>query len=122
MVQSTRETLGIPLLRGREIEIRDTASGPRVAVVNETFVKKYFKDQNPIGRTFTFDDETDDGAPLEIIGVIADVKSADARENPQSRRFIRPILQIQDQAAYTVNIQMRTNGDRERRSLVQCGK
>ncbi|HZI61652.1 MAG TPA: ABC transporter permease [Pyrinomonadaceae bacterium] len=103
-------TMGIPLLRGREIEIRDTASGPRVAVVNQTFVEKYFKDQNPIGRTFTFDDETDNGAPLEIVGVIGDVKSADTRK-PATPSVFRPILQIQDQSAYTVNIQIRTNGD-----------
>ena len=104
------QTLGIPLLRGREIEIRDTASGPRVAVVNQTFVEKFFKDQNPIGRTFTFDDETDNGAPLEIVGVIGDVKAADTRK-PANPSVFRPILQIQDQAAYTVNIQLRTNGD-----------
>ncbi|HEU4794162.1 MAG TPA: ABC transporter permease, partial [Pyrinomonadaceae bacterium] len=104
------ETLGIPLLRGREIDIRDTAAGPRVAVVNETFVNKYFKDQNPIGRSFTFDDETDAGAALEIIGVIADVKSEDARAKPNAAVY-RPILQIQDQAAFMVNIQVRTNGD-----------
>ena len=40
------ETLGVPLLRGREIEIRDTASSQRVAVVNESFAEHYFKDQN----------------------------------------------------------------------------
>ena len=56
------ELLGVPLLRGREIEIRDTASAPRVAVVNSTFAEHFFKDQNPVGRTFTFDDETDGGA------------------------------------------------------------
>lgn len=104
------ETLGIPLLRGREIETRDTPAGPRVAVVNETFANHYFKDQNPIGRKFTFDDETDNGAQLEIIGVIGDVKSSDAREKANPTVY-RPILQIQDQAAYTVNIQIRTLGD-----------
>jgi predicted permease len=103
-------TLGIPLLRGRELNIRDTAAAPRVAVVNETFANEFFKDQNPIGRNFTFDDETDDGAPLEIVGVIADIKSEDARTKPNPAVY-RPILQIQDQAAYSVNIQVRTNGD-----------
>jgi predicted permease len=103
-------TLGIPLLRGREIEIRDTPAAPRVAVVNETFANKFFKDQNPVGRTFTFDDETDAGAPLEIIGVIADIKSEDAREKPNPAVY-RPILQIQDQAAFMVNVQVRTNND-----------
>jgi predicted permease len=104
------ETLGIPLLRGREIEIRDNVSGPRIAVVNETFANHFFKDQNPIGRTFTFDDDTDGGASLEIVGVIADIKNQDAREKPIPAVY-RPILQIADQAAYSVNVHVRTDGD-----------
>jgi len=104
------QTLGVPLLRGREIEIRDTASGPRVAVVNEAFVERYFKGQSPIGRTFTFDDVNDPSAAIEIVGVIGDVKSQNTRE-PVIPSVYRPILQVQDQSAYTVNIQIRTNGD-----------
>lgn len=104
------ETLGIAVLRGREIEARDTVAGPRIAVVNETFANRFFKDQNPIGRNFSFDDDTDGGASLEIIGVVADVKNADAREQPMPVVY-RPILQIADQAAFTANIQVRTNGD-----------
>jgi predicted permease len=104
------ETLGVPLLRGREIEIRDTASSQRIAVVNSTFAERYFKDQNPIGRTFTFDDDTDNGAELEIVGVLGDIKSANTREKAEPAVY-RPILQIQDQAAYTVTIHVRTQGD-----------
>jgi predicted permease len=104
------ETLGIPVLRGRDINIRDTVSAPRVALVNEAFANKYFKDQNPIGRNFTFDDETDSGKMLEIIGVVGDVKNEDAREK-QDPAVYRPILQIADEAAYSVNIQIRTAGD-----------
>src|SRR5262249_28760976 len=73
------ENLGIPLLRGRDIDVRDTVAGRRVAIVNETFANHYFKDQNPIGRNFTFDDDTDNGAMLEIVGVVGDIKSSDAR-------------------------------------------
>ena len=104
------ETLGVPLLRGREIELRDTASSPRVAVVNATFAEKYFKGQNPIGRTFTFDDETDHGAPLEIVGVVGDIKSDDARDKPEPTVY-RPILQIQEQGAYSATIHIRTTSD-----------
>ena len=104
------ETLGIPLLRGRDLGIRDTASAPRVAIVNETFANRYFKGQNPVGRNFTFDDETDNGKMLEIVGVVADIKNEDAREK-QDAAVYRPILQIPDEAAYTVNLQVRTNGD-----------
>jgi predicted permease len=101
------ETLGVPLLRGREIGVRDTTASGRVAVVNETFVEHYFKDQNPIGRMLTFDDETDNGTYLEIVGVIGDIKSSDPREKPEATVY-RPILQIQDQAAYSVSIHIRT--------------
>ncbi|HEY3579614.1 MAG TPA: ABC transporter permease [Pyrinomonadaceae bacterium] len=104
------ETLGIPLLRGRDLEIRDNVSAPRVALVNEAFANRYYKDQNPVGRNFTFDDETDNGKMLEIVGVVGDVKTEDAREK-QEPAVYRPILQIADEAAYSVNIQVRTNGD-----------
>jgi predicted permease len=104
------ELLGVPLLRGRDIEIRDTASAPRVAVVNATFAERFFKDQNPVGRTFTFDDETDDGAPLEIIGVVGDIKSDEVQGEVDPAVF-RPILQIVDEAAYAVTLHIRTLGD-----------
>jgi predicted permease len=104
------ELLGVPLLRGRDIEIRDTVSAPRVAVVNATFAERFFKDQNPIGRTFTFDDETDGGASLEIIGVVGDIKSGEVQGEVDPAVF-RPILQIPDEAAYSVTLHIRTLGD-----------
>ncbi len=104
------ETLGIPLLRGRDIEQRDTASSPLVAVVNSTFAEHYFKNQNPIGRTFTFDDETDKGQSIEIVGVVGDIKSDDPRDKPEATIY-RPILQIQDQAAQLCTIHVRTLSD-----------
>ncbi len=103
-------TLGIPLLRGREIDIRDTASGPPVAVVNESFVQTYFKDQNPIGRTFNFDNEGEQNPEFQIIGVIGDIKSEDTRA-PVQPTVYRSMLQIQDQFAYSANILIRTTRD-----------
>ena len=104
------ETLGIPLLRGREIDQRDTPSSRVVAVVNETFANRYFKDQNPIGRTFTFDE--DNGKPqwIEIIGVVGDLKGEDAREKPEPTVY-RPILQVQDENAFACTIHIRTVSD-----------
>ena len=104
------ETLGVPLLRGREIEMRDTAASQRVAVVNAAFVDRFFKDQNPIGRQFTFDDDTDSGTMLEIVGVIGNIKSGDAREKPEPAVY-RPILQIVDGAAFSATVHVRTIAD-----------
>ncbi len=77
------ETLGIPLLLGRTIGPRDTPASPAVAVVNESFVEKFFPKQNPIGRRISL------GSPFhapgfEIVGVVADSKYYDLREKPQA--------------------------------------
>jgi predicted permease len=104
------ETLGVPLLQGREVNARDTSASQRVAVVNDAFVKHYFKEQNPIGRLIKFDDDTDKGLPTEIVGVIGDVKSAEPREASEPAVY-RPIFQIPEQEAYTVNLQVRTQAD-----------
>ncbi|HXI29713.1 MAG TPA: ABC transporter permease [Vicinamibacterales bacterium] len=63
------KTLGTPLTRGRDIAEGDTADRPFVAVVSESFVKRYFPDQDPIGRHFTFA-----FADREVVGVAADVR------------------------------------------------
>jgi len=106
------ETLGVPLLRGREIDLRDTPASGHVAVVNETFVEHYFKDQNPIGRTLTFDgDPENEGAGvIEIVGVIGDIKTSDPREKAEPAVY-RPMFQVQDDQAYSVNIHLRTRLD-----------
>ena len=56
----------IPILVGRGLEERDLAA-PRVAVVTEAFVKKFFPNQNPLGRRIAFG--KDGPADIEIVGV-----------------------------------------------------
>lgn len=76
----------IPVLLGREIQERDTTASGRVAVVNEVFAKKYFANENPVGRRFGL---TEDGpADIEIIGV-----SKTARYN-SLKRDIPPVVYI----------------------------
>ena len=104
------ETLGVPLLRGREIDERDTPSARRVAVVNQTFADRYFKDQNPVGRTFSFDGDEAQQQWIEIVGVVGDLKGDDAREKPEPTAY-RPILQVQDGGAYSCTIHIRTVSD-----------
>ena len=104
------ETMGMPLLRGRDLEVRDTATGPRVAIVNQTFAEAYFKGQDALGKQFSFDDDTDNGALLEIVGIVGDIKSEDTRE-PARPAVYRPIIQIPNQAAYSVTLQIRTKND-----------
>lgn len=60
-------TMQIPILLGRGLEERDLAS-PRVALVNEAFVKKFFPNQNPMGRRIALG-KPDSPADIEIVGV-----------------------------------------------------
>lgn len=68
------KAMGIPLLRGRLLNERDTKDSPHVAVVNETLAKKVFPNQNAIGKRITFDDRTKNPDWYEIVGVVGDVK------------------------------------------------
>ncbi len=104
------ETLGLPLLRGRDIELRDNASAPRIGIVNQAFADHYFKDQNAIGHTFSFDEDDGKAAPLQIVGVVGDIRNDDPRKEPEPTVY-RPILQIQGQGAYSCTIHVRTLSD-----------
>lgn len=71
----------IGLQRGRGLSASDTDEGVRVAVVNETFVRRQFGTSNPIGRRFFLDGDVNrsitakhDEMPLEIVGVVRDTK------------------------------------------------
>ena len=105
------ETLGVPLLLGRGITERDTAASNKVALINQAFADYYFHGENPIGRHFTFDDDDEPNPQqIEIVGVVANMKYSNAR-NEALRTSYRPILQVQDQSAYATSLQIRTTGD-----------
>jgi predicted permease len=70
-------TIQIPLLMGREFTARDTAGSPKVVIVNETFVKRFFPHSSPIGRHTGFLSRD-----WEIVGVVKDAKGNDMREKP----------------------------------------
>jgi putative ABC transport system permease protein len=69
------KTMGIPLLRGRYINERDTADASHVAVINEKLAKKIFPNQDPVGKRITFDDRAKKPDWYEIVGVVGDVKN-----------------------------------------------
>ncbi len=67
------ETIGAKILLGRPITDADTGATRKVAVVNQAFVRKFFKDQNPIGEHFGID-KIKYSATFEIIGVTNDIR------------------------------------------------
>ena len=67
------ETIGTKVVRGRAIAEQDTPTSQRVAVVNQTFANKFFKDESPIGKHFGDLDEKYAGN-FEIVGVTEDTQ------------------------------------------------
>jgi len=85
------ETVGQPVIRGRGFSDADTSTSQFVAVVNETFVKKFFPNEDPIGRHFGIFDQKYAGA-FEIVGIVADAKYTNPREQVRPMYF-RPLTQ-----------------------------
>jgi putative ABC transport system permease protein len=67
------EALGAKVVLGRSITDEDTAATRKVAVINEAFAKKFFKDQNPIGQHFG-EGKIKYSATWEIVGVVRDIR------------------------------------------------
>jgi predicted permease len=67
------ETLGAKMVLGRPIDQDDTATTRKVAVINEAFAKRFFKDQNPIGQHFG-PDKIKYASIYEIVGVAKDMR------------------------------------------------
>jgi predicted permease len=71
-------TMKIPLLAGREFRESDTASSPKVAIINEKLARRYFAGRDPLGKHLIFKrgNVTPD---IEIVGVVKDSKHNDSR-------------------------------------------
>ncbi len=67
------ETLGATIVQGRSIEEQDNATTRPIAVVNEAFVRRFFKHQNPIGQHFGMN-RIQYANKLEIVGVVRDIR------------------------------------------------
>ena len=98
------ETLGIPILRGREFAETDRANAPMIAVVNQAMADKFFPNQDALGKRFRFFGET---WILEIVGIARDSKYVNIGEEP------RPYIYLSMYQHYTpaVTLHVRTAGD-----------
>ena len=81
------ETMGIAILRGRGITVRDTSAAPAVAVINETMARRYWAGRDPIGSTFRFG-----RGPVTVVGVARDGKYSRLSEEPRNYVYL-PALQ-----------------------------
>jgi putative ABC transport system permease protein len=103
------ETLGTPLLAGRDFALKDQG-GPLVAIVSQLMARHYFGDRSAIGQFFTFDRVDNRGMaqeqPYRIVGVVGDTKYLNLQEP------IRPMVYLhafQAPRLFAHQVSMRTN-------------
>src|SRR5439155_11769180 len=86
---------------------QDDLHAPKVVVVNQTFAREYFPEENPIGKRFSFDVAKPD--PIEIIGLVKDAKYTSQRDETPATMY-RSWLQTQG-ATDSKTFEVRTTGD-----------
>ncbi len=99
-------TMGIRLLRGRDITDFDRSGSEQVAVVNSTLARRYFGGEDPVGKVL----EIDNSGQLErwhIVGLVSDVRAFGPEEEPHADLY-RPLAQVSFPLLAFV---VRTSGD-----------
>jgi putative ABC transport system permease protein len=79
--------MGIPLLRGRGVNEQDTESSAWVVVINQTMARKFWQNEDPIGRTIQFDDSPQE-KPRQIVGIVGSVKQFSLTIDAQPEAYI----------------------------------
>lgn len=101
------ETLGVPLLRGRLFDERDTRGAPLTAVINESLARAYWSDGDPIGQRLSIGG----GELVTVVGVVGDVRQL-GLDTPADREVFVPLDQAAGNAFMAPRqLVVRTTGD-----------
>src|SRR5262249_11331898 len=80
------QVMGIPLTRGRDFTSRDTKGSPGVVVINERMARRFWPNQDPIGKRISISGMK--GPYLEVVGVAKDAKYYYLQERPLSYMYL----------------------------------
>lgn len=84
-------TLGIPLLRGRTFNDRDTENSPPVFIINQELARQHFPDRDPIGKRISY--EWDSVISGEIVGIVGSIREMGPTEKPAAAIYV-PFAQM----------------------------
>jgi predicted permease len=104
-------TMGIPFVEGRDFTEQDTASRPKVVIINETMAHYFFGDKDPLGKKISTEEDPKAPFDREIIGVVKDAKYVRLSEAPR-RHFYAPMAQ--EPRLSDMTLQVRTSSDPEK--------
>ena len=86
------ETMKIPVLRGRDISAQDRAASSLVIIINQTMARRFFANEEPIGKRMTLDFVPDE-RPREIIAVVGDTRSSRMQKEPSPTMYVPHVQQ-----------------------------
>ena len=102
-------SLGIPLLRGRLFDDRDTMDAPHVALISESLARQKWPNEDPTGYTIEFGNMDGDLRLLTVIGVVGDVRERSLEKPPRPTIYVN--YRQRPQATYHFSAVVRTAGD-----------
>jgi predicted permease len=101
-------TTDTPVILGRSFDTRDGAGGQKVAVVSDTFARQIFGTREAVGRRFALEVPPGQTAPsYDVIGVVADTKYDDVREEPRPIAYLS--MAQEEQAPGFFSVVVRTD-------------
>jgi putative ABC transport system permease protein len=101
------KVMGIPLRRGRTFTAADNLDAPQVVLINETMAKRFWPNEDPVGKQFRYGDGQGDAPLMTIVGVVADMRRT-GFDAPVRYETFRPHTQ---RAVSYFTLVVRTAGD-----------
>ena len=98
--------LGIPLVRGRFFDRRDTIDAPHVAVINQALARKRWPNEDPLGKTIEFGNMDNDPRLLTIVGIVGDARNRSLERRPSPTIYVN--YRQRPQRANTLTVVMRS--------------
>jgi predicted permease len=99
--------LGINVMGGRVFDSRDSSASERVAVINQSTVRAFFGDADPIGRKIHF--HKDDDHPMTVVGIVGDAAQYNLRQDPLNTVYT-PLTQLAEPES-RVTVALRSRRD-----------
>jgi putative ABC transport system permease protein len=103
------ETLRIPLIRGRLLDDRDGPDAPFVAAINETMARKFWPNEDAVGKRLGFDLGGGRSRRIEIVGIVGDVRQMGLNAPPKEEMYF-PYWQAEGNYMMPRALAIRTTG------------
>ncbi len=105
-------TMGIPLMQGRDFSTRDSLSTSGVVMVSESFARRYWPGQDPVGKRIRYGGADSTNPWLQVIGVAGNVKYNSLRQDPEAEPVIYGAL-LQSEVIINMSLVVRTHNSPE---------